>query len=236
MKEAGTIKEHFDILVLIRGGGSQIDLDCFDSYLLASEIAQFPLPVITGIGHQRDDTIADMAANTKMKTPTAVAEFLINGMMAFEEQLNFQFNQIKDCTTRHLQDQSTKLFGMLKNLGHGAKTIINNHKHALGISKQRLISGVDGCIKENRGQLIHYQEALHKQPTKVVSHEKRLLQVLETKITMADPENILKRGYSITYLNEQVIKPHVKVVEGDELNTKMYSKSIRSKVLKVKNE
>lgn len=236
IQEVAKIKERFDILVLIRGGGSQIDLDCFDSYLLASEIAQFPLPVITGIGHQRDDTIADMVANTKMKTPTAVAEFLINGIMAFEEQLNFRLEQIKDRTSRHLQDQRTQLFGMLKNLGYGAKTLINTNNHTLGILKQRLISGVDSCIKENRSQLIHYQEVLDKQPIKVVSQERRLLQVLETKISMADPENILKRGYSITYLNERVIKPEIEINEGDVLDTKLYSKSIRSKVLKVSNE
>jgi len=236
MRRAVENKEQFDVLVLIRGGGSQIDLDCFNSYLLASEIARFPLPVITGIGHQRDDTIADLVANTKIKTPTAVAEFLINGMKAFEEQLNFQFEQIKDHASRHLQNQRTQLFGMLKNLGHGAKTLINNNKHALGILKQRLMSGVDSCIKENRSQLLHYQEVLYKQPYVVVSQERRLLQVLETKITMADPEIILKRGYTITYLNNQVIKPDTEIREGDELNTKLYAKSIRSKVLKVNNE
>ncbi len=234
--EAAKKKEKFDILVIIRGGGSQIDLDCFDSYLLASTIAEFPLPVITGIGHQRDDTVADMVANTKIKTPTAVAEFLINGMKVFEEQLNFQFKQIKDCTSRHLQDQRTQLFGMLKNMGHGAKTLINTKKYALGMLKQRLISAADSCIKDNRSQLLHYQEALRKQPTKLVLQEKRLLQILETKITMADPENILKRGYTITYLNDKVIKADTEIKEGDELNTKLPAKSIISKVLKVSNE
>ena len=98
------------------------------------------------------------------------------------------------------------------------------------------MSGVDSCIKENRNQLLHYHEVLYKQPNVVVSQERRLLQVLETKITMADPENILKRGYTITYLNDQVIKPDTEISEGDELNTKLYSKSIRSKVLKVNHE
>jgi len=104
------------------------------------------------------------------------------------------------------------------------------------VLQQRLISAADSCIKDNRSQLLHYQEALHKQPTKLVLQEKRLLQILETKITMADPENILKRGYTITYLNDKVIKPDTEIKEGDELNTKLPAKSIRSKVLKVNNE
>ena len=70
----------FDVVVIIRGGGATSDLNSFDSYLLAANCAQFPLPIITGIGHERDDTILDMVAHTRMKTPTAVAEFLIGQM------------------------------------------------------------------------------------------------------------------------------------------------------------
>ena len=77
----------FDVLVIIRGGGSVIDLNCFDSYDLASEVARSPLPVITGIGHEKDDTVVDITAHTKMKTPTAVAEFLISGLRSFEENI-----------------------------------------------------------------------------------------------------------------------------------------------------
>ena len=77
----------FDAVVIIRGGGAQIDLACFDNYELAFNVAQFPLPVITGIGHDKDDTVIDMVAHTRMKTPTAVAEFLITGALQFSQQL-----------------------------------------------------------------------------------------------------------------------------------------------------
>ncbi len=78
----------FDLVVIIRGGGSQIDLECFDDYELTSHIAQFPIPIITGIGHERDETISDLVSNTRLKTPTAVAEFLISGLERFNERLN----------------------------------------------------------------------------------------------------------------------------------------------------
>ena len=81
-------EEMFDAVVIIRGGGAQIDLACFDQYELAFNVAQFPLPVITGIGHDKDDTVIDMVAHTRMKTPTAVAEFLISGALQFSQQLN----------------------------------------------------------------------------------------------------------------------------------------------------
>jgi exodeoxyribonuclease VII large subunit len=77
----------FDVVVIIRGGGSQIDLSCFDNYNLAYHITQFPLPVITGIGHEKDNTIVDLVAHTRLKTPTAVAEFLIGEVAGFDQQI-----------------------------------------------------------------------------------------------------------------------------------------------------
>ena len=75
------------MVVIIRGGGATSDLNSFDSYLLAANCAQFPLPIITGIGHERDDTVVDLVAHTRMKTPTAVAEFLISRMDSVGEEL-----------------------------------------------------------------------------------------------------------------------------------------------------
>ena len=80
-------KLQLDAVVLIRGGGAQLDLDCFDDYRLAVKIADFTLPVLTGIGHERDETIADLVAHTRLKTPTAVAEFILSSFREYEENL-----------------------------------------------------------------------------------------------------------------------------------------------------
>jgi len=236
IKRATKKIDQFDLLILIRGGGSQTDLDCFDSYELASEIALFPLPVLTGIGHLRDDTVVDIVANTKLKTPTAVAEFLINGMTAFDEQLNFQFDQIKNRTSGHLENQRTRLFAMLKSLDHGAKTLLYSSRHSLEILAQRLTSGVSASFKEIQALLFNYEELLIKQSLQVMSNEAHLLRILEAKITMANPENVLKRGYSITYLEGKVVKNDTEIKQGDELETRVYAKSIKSKVTKISYE
>jgi len=92
-------EDYFDAVVIIRGGGSQADLSCFDNYNLAYFVTQFPLPVITGIGHEKDDSIVDMVAHTRMKTPTAVAEFLISGVAQFDLNLDDLNNRIIDIVT-----------------------------------------------------------------------------------------------------------------------------------------
>ena len=97
----------FDAVVIIRGGGSQADLSCFDNYNLAYFITQFPLPVITGIGHEKDDSIVDLVAHTRLKTPTAVAEFLISGITQFDIRLD-------ELKSRFIQDIQ-ELIGSAKN-------------------------------------------------------------------------------------------------------------------------
>ncbi len=90
-------EDFFDAVVIIRGGGSQADLSCFDNYNLAYYVTQFPLPVITGIGHEKDDSIVDLVAHTRLKTPTAVAEFLISGVAQFDlhlDELKYRFLEV----------------------------------------------------------------------------------------------------------------------------------------------
>ena len=103
-------------MVIIRGGGSVIDLNCFDGYPLAAEVAGFPLPVITGIGHEKDDTVVDIAAHTKMKTPTAVAEFLISGMRSFEENVLGLESRIVASAEQMLRDERQKLTSFAQRL------------------------------------------------------------------------------------------------------------------------
>lgn len=99
----------FDAVVIIRGGGSQADLSCFDNYNLAYYITQFPLPVITGIGHEKDDSIVDLVAHTRLKTPTAVAEFLISGVAQFDLHLDELRNRFVDIIDKLLSEAKNNI-------------------------------------------------------------------------------------------------------------------------------
>jgi len=101
--------DDFDVVAIIRGGGAATDLDCFDSYDLATHVAQFPIPIITGIGHERDETIVDMVAHSKMKTPTAVAEFLVFGLNAFEGKVESLFDMVDRYAMEVISERTLKL-------------------------------------------------------------------------------------------------------------------------------
>lgn len=108
------LEEHFDAVAIIRGGGSQLDLNCFDQYELALNIAQFPLPVLTGIGHEKDESVADLVAHTQLKTPTAVAEFLIGMLDAVAEEINFVETKLGNIFNNYIQNERNRLNQALK--------------------------------------------------------------------------------------------------------------------------
>jgi exodeoxyribonuclease VII large subunit len=104
----------FDLVVIIRGGGSQMDLSCFDDYDLALHVTQFPLPVVTGIGHEKDESIVDLVANTKLKTPTAVAEFLISQFNAIAIEIAEIESQFIDEINRSLENEENRIKNVLQ--------------------------------------------------------------------------------------------------------------------------
>ncbi|ELR71485.1 Exodeoxyribonuclease VII large subunit [Fulvivirga imtechensis AK7] len=199
--------QDYDALIIIRGGGSQIDLDCFDDYELASHIAQFPLPVITGIGHERDETIADMVAHTRMKTPTAVAEFLISGIRAFEEQLDDYYARIYHHTRNVLNLQNQKL----STLGY----------HLKAISREKMAQA--------EYKLNNCTDQLRRGYKDFIASQSRQLDLAEKSLQLLDPQAILRRGYSITTVNGKLLSKS-EVKSGDELTTETADKIITSKV------
>lgn len=226
-------RDHFDVVVIIRGGGSTADLSCFDSYLLAANCAQFPLPIITGIGHERDDTVLDMVAHTRLKTPTAVAEFLISHTDKVAQELNElqQFIQKKisnhlteqknllqiigtrlpSLATQRLERNHSVLQGLTGRLPAIASTVLSGHSAFLEGIRSRLKSGISTLFLDKNRQL-----------------------ELSTQfVKMAAPEYILKRGYSLTLKNGQIVKNAGDIQPGDIVTTRFSDGKIESTVKRV---
>ncbi len=201
--------EHFDAVVIIRGGGATSDLNSFDSYLLAANCAQFPLPIITGIGHERDDTILDMVAHTRMKTPTAVAEFLIGKMDMAAEALHSLVIRFPAVVVNRLEQSHMQIQSITNKLPTSAITLINKHNTSLN------------------GLLSNLQQTL----TKKFNEEKSFLQLTEQFIAMVAPEYILKRGYSLTLKDDKIIKRATSLVSGDEITTRFADGDAKSTII-----
>lgn len=189
-------QELFDVAVIIRGGGSVVDLNSFDSYELAVNIANFPLPVIVGIGHERDNTVLDTVAHLSVKTPTAAAAFLI-------ERMADELSTIEDLQAR-LLDSSQGRIEREQNRLERFNNVIQGTHIRLGQQLNRLT-----LIQERIGMLLHNR----------IETEKQKMDFAQRTIQMAQPDNILKRGFSITRLNGKAVRDASTVKAGDIIET-----------------
>lgn len=193
--------EEFDLLVIIRGGGASLDLDCFDSYNLGSYIAQFPLPIITGIGHERDETIADLVAHTKLKTPTAVSEFLLSGMKTFEVKLDAHFTLLSNQLNQSLIEENYKIDQLSNKFLRNMQVLLNEQDLKLNEFKQQLRFNSKNLLNSNEHQLEKYFQILSKQPKRILEKEHEKLIHLNKELDIINPVNVLKRGYSLTFVD-----------------------------------
>jgi exodeoxyribonuclease VII large subunit len=190
-------RDLFDVVVIIRGGGATSDLASFDSYLLATNCAQFPLPVITGIGHERDDTILDFVANHRAKTPTAVADFLI------------------DC----VEQTATKLFDCQSKMTESAYTFLKTattNLHAL-TSRLPLLAGA--LIENRKSKLEIYRLQMRNMVSRMLAAQHSQLKEKESFFKLSSPEYILAKGYSITLKDKKAVKSAKELQEGDVIET-----------------
>ena len=220
------------MVVIIRGGGATSDLQGFDSLLLAENVAQFPLPIITGIGHERDDTVIDLIAHTRVKTPTAAAEFLIHHQEQELDMLEDLSARLTDHVSQLLYDETTRLkmlAGKIPLLFSTVKAREEVRLHRLSASLanssvQRLEKAKGGVELMNQ-QLTLYSSAL-------LQSERKRIELMESKLQSANPNRILQLGFSITRVGGKALRDVGEVKEGDEIETTLASGILRSIVKK----
>lgn len=222
--------ERFDAVVIIRGGGSQLDLSCFDSYTLAAEVARFPIPVITGIGHERDDTVIDLVAHTKLKTPTAVAEFLLSGMRTFEDRVAAARRKLTERAGRMLRDEGHRIRLVAQQIAHLAEKRFHDERKKLDAVTHGLKQGAGAVINLNSNRLALDMAGLVSAARAAIQARDSRLKHLEQAVRLLDPVNVLKRGYSITYHNKRAAKDSADISTGDVIITRLYHGSIKSTV------
>lgn len=202
-------RDDFDVVIIIRGGGAVSELSCFDSYNLAFNIANFPLPVITGIGHERDDTVADVVAHTKVKTPTAAAEFIINKVFDTAQELETLTRRMTESISDRMNAENVRIERLSQKLPSLFAVLKTRQEQILETIWIKSVNGVRNMLTAQT----------HK------------LELVDKTLAAADPKVILKRGYSLTRLNGHVVKGASALKKGDRLTTVFADGSVESEII-----
>ncbi len=222
----------FDAVVIVRGGGSKSELSSFDHYELAAHVAQFPLPIIVGIGHERDQSVLDEVVHTSVKTPTAAADFLIQQFADFSYELAQQTQLFTKLVKEKLHEKNYVLQRKSGQFVSTTRQLLQEKKNQLHWQGSRLSQQT-----KNRTQLAQNKLKTLAQRTKSAS-KKRLafnqtkLKNFEHIIHLLSPDSILKRGYTLTIQNGKIVQSAKGLKKGDLLTTKFKDGVVESEVRK----
>lgn len=201
--------DDWDCVVIIRGGGAAADLYGFERYALAAVVAQFPIPVLTGIGHERDETVLDYVAHTRLKTPTAVAAFLIE----------------------HFGAECALLDELSQRLVRGATAFINQERQHQELLSNALANCARRCLIREDEVLKHMKSQLTMLCRQRLHREQQKLPLLEKIIALAQPSHILSQGYSITRINGKAVTDARQLKEGDVITTTFNHGTTHSQII-----
>jgi exodeoxyribonuclease VII large subunit len=220
----------FDCVVIIRGGGATSDMSGFDTLALAENVAQFPLPIITGIGHDRDECILDMVSHLRVKTPTAAAAFLIDHAQQVLDRIEDAENRLVHTT----QLQFSNLKSRLSTLAIRIPTLFSLAKTRQETRLQqadiRLSAAINKQVEQARIKITLLQSRCATIAPQRLLNEQHRLALIEQRTESLDPQLLLKRGYSITLLNGKAVRKASELKKGDEIDTLFAQGTIKSVV------
>lgn len=202
--------DRFDAVVIIRGGGSSTDLSWFDSYDIAFHITQFPLPVLTGIGHEKDLSVTDMVAWKSLKTPTAVADFLVEQTLESENRIIDMAGIIAEAVTDTLTSGGEQLASL----------------------QNRIASSVKLIVKIRNEQLGYHTETLRRSAVNVLHAARERTDRIENALRHLDPSGVLKRGFTLTTKDGIILRSPQDLNPGDIITTHFEKDEVNSTVIK----
>ena len=220
----------FDCVVIIRGGGATSDMSGFDTLALAENVANFPLPIITGIGHDRDESILDMVSHTSVKTPTAAAAFLIDHLKTVMDILNDSQEQIVRLAQQKLTYYKLQFATIAELLPRLFSNVKVRQEARLDALNSSLIHHAHQKLSTFNSQLSTIESKLPILLERRVMTEKHRLQLIEEKAKSLDPTLLLKRGYSITLKDGKTVRDARQLHTGDDIDTRLANGTVHSTV------
>ena len=221
---------NFDCVVIIRGGGATSDMSGFDTLTLAENVANFPIPVITGIGHDRDESILDMVSHTRVKTPTAAAALLIDHLKQVLDAINNAQERITRYTSQKLSTLNFRLTTLQEILPKLFSTVKARQEARLDNLNGRMVAAIRETILARQSRINTFEERMPILLDRRLMTEKHRLQLIEEKAKSLDPTLLLSRGYSITLKDGKALRDARQLQTGDDIETRLANGTIHSTV------
>ena len=218
----------FDCVVIIRGGGATSDLSGFDTLALAEHVANFPLPIITGIGHERDESVLDMVSHTRVKTPTAAAAFLIGHLKAVLDAIEDAEQRISSIVRQQMDMEKIRLLHLSQQIPTLFSLVRSRQEACIDRLQGNLRLSVTRRLQEERHRLDIHSHNLMPVIERRLLRERHQLDMLNEKLEALNPELLLRRGYSITLSGGKVVKDASILKSGDELETRLSKGTVHS--------
>ncbi len=250
------VKHHFDLVAIIRGGGGEVGMDCYNNYELASEVANFPIPVITGIGHSTNETVVEMISHYNSITPTDLAYLLqqkfdnnsvtIEGYQSVVEGfvqdyinekiniLNNSYSYVVNRSKEFLAQQNSSIISLKQSIIYSSKIILSSSLNSISKLSSNSSFSIQKRLSIEEHKLERNTKSIDTISRNLLINQRQKLKFVEEKIELVKPENLLKKGYSYNTINGKIVTDIEDVRVGDSLITKIYKGEIESEIYKIK--
>ena len=206
-------------------------MSAFDSFELAENVANFPLPVITGIGHERDESVVDMVAHTRAKTPTAAAALLVDNLKRTSERIDRARDAVATAVGRRMDFERMRLARLSERVPVLFSLVSTRQCARLDGLAARLGLAVSHVVMRQNARLDRLSAAIAPAAKRIVTAESHRLELLSQRVTALDPGLLLKRGYSITLIDGRAVRSADQLRAGDIIETRLGTGSVKSKVM-----
>lgn len=223
-------QDDFDVVVIIRGGGATADMSGFDTLALAENVANFPLPIITGIGHDRDESVLDMVSNTCVKTPTAAAAFLVDNLTQVWTRVADSQSRIVKEVSHRMDMERARLSSLSGHIPTLFSLVKERQDARLDNISARIASLIRQAIIKETYCVKSLDDSLLPSARRVVENERSRLERFAVLVKALDPQKLLQRGYSITMFGGKAVRDASLVKEGDQIETRFGKGRIKSVV------
>ncbi len=234
LKRIKKVKDHFDVVVIIRGGGGDVGLSSYNNYSLAREIALFPIPILTGIGHSTNETVAEVISFKNAITPTELGDYLLQQFHNFSVPLKKAEELISDRSIRLLRDESVRFSNTVRYFRSVTGKLLSENRNQV----KSLVRTLGQCavfqLEQANAQTADMQSRVVQGAANFMSAEQVTLMHTERQVNMLDPVHVLRRGYTITLRDGKAIKSFSDVKEGDTITTVTADGVIISAVVNLK--